>query len=245
MATQVQTIVETPTIAPRQRSVLKFRFDPPSSPVDSSPSSVPSTKSAPAMDKCSSIVRILAKFKVVKSYKVYDPITNEPAYRLVKVQKVPSAIFDAVMDPGEAYIYKKLYIVDQHLVWKNIEKAPQNIYLVRCANDYIKLVNTKQAQQSKAAFTLFQYEYGSKNKQQQMDLRSNFHFEAKERKALQVVAQLSQCTNHHDCQNIMMHACKHPDRHPKILRGIYDFAQKLRLPSHLTWEEICFQDINE
>lgn len=199
----------------------------------------------PAVDACKTIVRILAKFKVVKSYKVYDPNTKEPLYRLVKVQKTPSSVFDAVMDPAESFIYKRLYIVDNHIVWKDIDSVPQNIYLVRCANDYIKLVNTKQAQTSKAAFTLFQYESGSKNKQKQMDLHSNFHFEAKERKALQVVSELSQCTSFNDCQKVMLHACKHPDRHPKILRGIYDFAQKLQLPSHLTWEEICFQDINE
>lgn len=244
MATQTQTIVETQIRPQIVRSVLKLNMDPPSPSQDSSsPQASSKSKSKPAMNKCDNLVRILAKLRVVKSFKVYHPTTNEAMHRLVKVSKNPNDVFDAIMDPAEAYIYKKLYIVDNHLVWGNTDTAPKNIYVVRCANDTIKLVNTKQAQSSKSAFALFQYEIASKHKQSNINEKSHFHFEAKERKALQLVALLSQCKGYQDCQDVMMRACTNPDRHPKILRGIYDFAQKLRLPSHLTWEEICYQDI--
>lgn len=247
MATQVQTVVESlPSRLVIVKRPYRLNLDPSVSPSgDPSSHTKTKTKSKSKDVGCNKIIRILARFKVSKSWKMYDPKDETKVlYKLAAVNKNPVEVFDHVLDGGESALYKKLFLEGKHIIWDASGEVPSNIFLVRCASDKLLLVNTKQAQEAKTAFALFQYETERK-KQGAMDRRSNYHFEAKERRALAIVAELGQCKGYQDCQSTMLKACKHPDRHPEILKSIYEFAQKLRLPSHLTWEEICFLDEND
>lgn len=245
MSTQVHTVVETrPVKFTIEKRPYRLKMDPSASPSgepSSSTTKTPRTSKGKDID-CSKIIRILAQFKVVKSWKMYDPTDDSKVlYKLVAVTKNPIDVFDNVLDGGEAALYKSMFLAGKHLIWTANQDVPSNIFLVRCSTDKLMLVNTKQAQNAKTAWALFQYETQHKKKHE-MNLRSNYHFEAKERRIMDLVAELGQCKGYHDCQETMLKACKHPDRHPKVLKAIYAFAQKLRLPSHLTWEEICFED---
>lgn len=227
----------------------KMRFNPDGDDPgnDNSPDKTPSDKVATVTS--GKITRILAKFTVVNHRNMVRPeeSVRKTAYRLLTVKEDITETFKEIFDPAERSIYLRLFVENDKIIWPR-SRVPTSFYVVRKTDNSVGLVYPQEAKDARHAWLMFELSQSYRTattayKQKKNDgvqRRAHYHFEAAERHAMRLVEELGSCKNQNECQHVLKRACVEKTKHPEVLKAIYRYAVHNGSSSDMTWEEICY-----
>lgn len=254
-----RVITHTVPVFPSMIST-RTRLDPSLSPRSSGKSSHSSHGTREASEEGrGTIVRILAdidiKVKAGKPMSIVMRLPNKTSYRVLvpKVDNI-SSMFRGILDPGEWDVYKPHLVesVDgkDYVRWGDTKAyIPSKVFLVRYKDNSVAYALLKDVKAPENRHSWLMYVLRSEvhlineKTKDSLNRSTRFTMEREERRAMALVHRLAICRSNNTCKEALQKACKDPSRHPAVLHAIYRVAVYLGLPSHLSWESICFENV--